>query len=97
MRGLNFELQLMTTMHTGIVCLHKSPTLYLYIQDIYRMMNDLLNINIFLNRVVLEVLKRHRDRPELLGKALQTLASIASTSTCISRALSLHLVKLLIT
>ena len=32
---------------------------------------------------MLEVLKRHKDRPELLGKALQTLASIASTSTCI--------------
>ena len=41
-----------------------------------------LSLSFFLSltRVVLEVLKRHRERPDLLGKALQTLASIAGTS-----------------
>ena len=57
----------MTTMHTGNIKLSLSPRHF-----------TLVSHNT--HRVVLAVLQRHRDRPELLGKALHTLASIASTS-----------------
>ena len=32
------------------------------------------------NRVILAVLKKNKDKPELLGKAMQALSSIAGTS-----------------
>ena len=59
----------MTTVHTGDI------KLSIFSSPLYTCFT-----HTHTHRVVLAVLQRHRDRPELLGKALHTLASIASTS-----------------
>ena len=63
----------MTTVHTGDI------KLSIFSSPLYTCFTH-THTHTHTHRVVLAVLQRHRDRPELLGKALHTLASIASTS-----------------